>query len=151
MRKSDSRMIAPDVIKILACIFVVVIHHKSFKWPSYVSEYLVLHALLLVLCLAIGIFCFLREKKHGKTFGCAFSKGMIPIFVFCGFLVFKKFPVTVFILLSSYFMGRYFLKPGNSIRTWYKADNVIPRILRFYIPFAPVFVLCILYKIFVLR
>jgi len=151
MQKSNSRMIAPDILKILASIFVVVIHHKEFKWQSYAVEYIIVHIALLVSCVIIGVIMYFKERKTGRTSKSSLSRAAIPFFVFVGFWLFKKFPVTIFILLSAYFMGKSFLKSSGSVGKWYKMDNIIPRILRFYIPFVPIFILCIIYKIFILK
>ena len=150
MKKSNNRMIAPDIMKILACIFVVVIHHKAYRWETYNAENIGIHTMLFIVCACVGFVSFLKERKKGISFCFSLNKFVLPMLVFFAYWLFKKFPVTVFIILSSYFMGKSLMKTEKPVNDWYKASNVIPRILRFYLPFIPIFVLCILYKIFVL-
>lgn len=148
---TNARKIAPDILKIMASVFVVVIHHKDFAWPSFTEEYIVVHAVLLLACIFVGFCIYRKERMKGATLQDAVSRGIIPLYVWIGFFSFKKFPVTVFILLSSYFMGVSLSKTDKPLKKWYTAENIVPRLMRFYIPFVPIFILCIIYKIFVLH
>lgn len=151
MQKQSTRMIAPDILKIAAAIFVVVIHHKQNSSAYFVSKYQLFHLVLFAICFALGLCLFVRERAKGSSYKKSFLKFGICLMAWVGFSYLKKFPVAIFLVLSSYFLAGSISKSERPLRSWYTAQNLISRIARFYIPFLPLFIIGLIYKIFVLK
>lgn len=150
-KTTKSRMLAPDILKIFATIFVVVIHHKSKVEPDFVWQYKTTHILVLGICFALGLYLFAKDIVRGKTSLKALLSLSLPLLAWLGFAFLKRVPVAMFLVLSSYFMSGSFLGKENAFVNWYEKGNIISRIARFYVPFAPIFLVGLIYKIVVLH
>jgi len=151
VKKSLGRMIAPDILKIIATIFVIVIHHKTSGSMDFKNKLNALFLLLFASSLIVGIFLSFKEyKKQADKKKCFLFFLLPPLSVFL-LMYFRWFAVCIFLIVTGYLLAGSMEKLNNPIGEWYTKKNLICRVLRFYLPFAPVFVVGLLYKIFVLK
>ncbi len=147
----SNRLIYPDILKILATIFVIVIHHKTYSSQEFNNKLIMLFGSVLIASVIIGVFLFAREKRKQSSFCKCLIKMVCPIIIALSLIFFRKFAVAIFLIVSGYLLTSSIDNYSNPIKQWFTRKNIIPRILRFYIPFAFIFVVGLIYKIFVLK
>jgi len=140
----------PDLLKIAATIYVIIIHHKFFGAdPVFMTRFLGLSIALFAVSLLLGAFLFLRAKKRGGTRQKCLLMLLIPLACFASLAFMRKFAVAIFMLVTGYLLTSSIKKYPSPIKSWYTRGNIIPRIMRFYLPFVPVFIVGLVYKIIV--
>jgi len=148
-QKCVDRMVAPDILKIAASLFVIIIHHKVGKDSHFIAMRNLLVLIVFAICVALGIYLFTRELNNkSKPARCVFML-MLPVAAFAALIVFRKFAVAIFLIISGYLLCGSMDK--CTMKEWYTKRNIIPRVLRFYFPFVFIFAVGLIYKIFVLR
>lgn len=144
------RMAAPDMMKIAATIFVIFIHHKTnYSSFTMAQQEWFFHSLLAVLIVLGGIL-FLRGLQSGLDKQRCLDALILPILAGLSFLYLRKFAVGIFLIMSGYLMSGTFDGREHPFRQWYGFRNLSFRILRFYLPLVPIFILALFYKMFVL-
>ena len=149
-QKVSSRKLGPDLLKIAATIFVVVIHHKNFAQdPVYMSQFRILYGALFVISLCFGaVWAYiyhLHSESVSKCLICFFT----PVGCFLSLYCFRRFAVAIFLLVTGYLLTGSLKKRQKPIKEWYTGQNIVVRIMRFYLPLIPVFIVGLVYKIFV--
>ena len=147
---TKTRMAAPDIIKIAATIFVILIHHKK----NYSSLTMMQHNLFFNIVsgclLALAAVLFVRELRMGSNKKRCIYALILPIFAALSILYLRRFAVGIFLLMSGYLMSGSLERLERPFKQWYTFSNLTSRIARFYLPLVPVFALALLYKIFIL-
>lgn len=147
---TKTRMATPDIIKIAATIFVILIHHKKNYSPSTMAQHNLFFNCVSAFLLVIAAILFIRELKSGSDKKRCICSLILPIFAALSILYLKRFAVCLFLIMSGYLMSGSLDKSDRPFKQWYNFPNLISRIARFYLPLVPVFSLALLYKIFVL-
>ena len=148
--KVSSRKLGPDLLKIAATIFVVVIHHKNFPQdPVYMSQFRVLYGALFVISLCVGAVWAYRSHTHSKSVSKCLVSFLVPVGCFFALYGFRRFAVAIFMLVTGYLLAGSLKKREKPIKEWYTGQNITVRIMRFYLPLIPVFIIGLVYKIFV--
>lgn len=139
-----SRKLGPDLLKIAATVFVIIIHHKNYTDdPVFIKQRILLISVLFAVSLCFGTVLWLKSKEKNKLYF------FIPVACLVAILVFRLFAVVIFLLVTGYLMSSSLGKYESDFGKWYSFSNLFPRIARFYIPLFPIFVICIIYKIIV--
>ena len=150
MATAKNRLVGADLIKILAILSVVFIHHKTDSSPEWMRQFY----LCISECFLFAGVCGIGMLIYGV---CRGQRGIRLLWYFLSPVLFtavllslRKFAVTFFFLVSGYMlagtMERY--EAERSVRMWYKPYNLIPKIFRFYLTLVPVFILGVLVQIF---
>lgn len=150
MDKIKGRMVAPDILKIAATVFVILIHHKMRDDAVFMHKVYILAAICFVLSVIASAFIYINETKKKSSPKRRIVMALIPFGVFLSLVYLRKLAVCIFMIMTGYLLSGTVMKYSSPIKDWYKKDNVIPRVLRFYLPFIPIFVIGLLFKIFVL-
>lgn len=148
--KTKERMAAPDIIKIAATIFVILIHHKINISSSTLSQYIMFFSIASALLLIVAADLFFKEKKAGSDNKRCLHALILPIFAVLSLICLRRFAVCIFLVMSGYLMSGSLDRSEHPFKQWYTLRNLTSRILRFYLPLVPVFLLALLYKIFIL-
>lgn len=149
-KKVSKRKPGPDLLKILATIYVIIIHHKFFAGnPVFMSKFKLLSTITFVFTVVLGICLFFVAKKKGKSnFVCVMSF-IVPLMCLASFAYLRRYAVAIFLLVTGYLLASSIKKLETPVKSWYTSSNIIPRIMRFYLPFIPVFIVGLVYKIIV--
>ena len=148
--KLKKRAIGPDLLKIAATIFVIVIHHKYFgKDPVFVKQFNSFFGFLFIISLCLGVFFAVRMRTRGESVSKCLVWFLIPLGCFVALRRVRRFAVPIFMLVTGYLLTSSVSKLDKPIKKWYTKDNLILRIIRFYLPFIPVFIVGLVYKIIV--
>lgn len=145
-----ARMAAPDIIKIAATIFVILIHHKTNNSDLTMVQHNLFFMVLLVVSVVLGVVLFLRASKVDSDKRKCLEALFLPIVAGLSFVFLKKFAVGFFLIISGYLMSGTLGKEDMSFRQWYNFRELIPRIVRFYVPLISIFFVALLYKICIL-
>ena len=148
---TKTRMAAPDIIKIAATIFVILIHHKKNYSPLTMVQHNLFFIIVSGCLLALAAFLFCRELKAGSSKTRCIYSLILPIIASLSILFFRRFAVGIFLMMSGYLMTGSLDRADRPFAIWYTFRNLASRIVRFYLPLIPVFILALLYKIFVLE
>lgn len=148
--KTKNRMAAPDIIKIAATIFVIVIHHKRNSTQHFVTWYNLFFNVILALSVVCAVYMLIRALKSGADRTKAVRAFVVPVFASLSFIYLRWFAVCIFLIVSGFLLSGSVDKLSKPFAQWYSWDNLRSRILRFYIPLVPVYLVGILYKVFVL-
>lgn len=152
MKNISGRMLSPDILKIFAAISVVVIHHKRSSAVHFTESYNLFYTILMCISVAVGVFLCLREgHKGGSDIKRSLLMFALPIVSAVAFYYLQWFAVCIFLIISGYLLTGSLEKHPKPFEFWYTKANIIPRILRFYIPFALIYIVGLLYKIIVLK
>ncbi len=147
--KSVGRMVAPDILKIAASLFVIIIHHKVRTDSHFIAMRNLLVLIVFLACVALGMYLFLRERRKNSAVSRRIFMLILPLVCLAALIIFRKFAVAIFLVVSGYLLCGSMDK--CTLREWYTKHNIIPRILRFYLPFVFIFAVGLLYKIFILK
>ncbi len=147
---TKTRMAAPDIIKIAATIFVILIHHKKNYSPSTMVQHNLFFSVVSGCLLVLAAVLFVRELRISSDKKRCICSLLLPIFAALSVLYLRRFAVGIFLLVSGYLMSGSIEKLDRPFASWYTFSNLTSRIARFYLPLVPVFALALLYKIFVL-
>lgn len=148
--EKKARMAAPDMIKIAATIFVILIHHKKNYSNLTMVQHNLFFSILSAFLIVLGVVLFLRKlSKSDSDKKRCFDALFLPIVAAVGFVFLKRFAVAFFLMISGYLMSGTLDKSEHSFE-WYRFRKLVSRIIRFYLPLVPVFILALLYKMFVL-
>lgn len=147
----SSRKIGPDLLKIAATIFVVVIHHKAFSQdPVFREQFTVFYGALLIISVCIGAFLAYRAHLQSKEMSKSIGAFCIPVGCFLALFFLRRFAVAIFMLVTGYLLTGSLKKRQKPFKEWYTGQNITVRIMRFYLPLIPIFIIGLLYKIFVI-
>ena len=147
---AKKRMVAPDIIKIAATIFVILIHHKKNYSDLTMAQHNLFFGIVTGFLLMLAVFLFIRELKSGSSKkGCIYSLAL-PIIAALSTLYLRRFAVCIFLIMSGYLTSGSIEKSDQPLKKWYTFPNLTSRIARFYLPLVPIFALALLYKIFIL-
>ncbi len=147
---TKTRMAAPDIVKIAATIFVILIHHKKNYSNLTMAEHNLFFNCVSAFLLVLAAILFFRELKAGSDKKrCVYSL-LLPIFAALSILYLRRFAVGIFLIMSGYLMSGSLDKSDRPFKEWYTFPNLTSRIARFYLPLVPIFTLALLYKIFIL-
>lgn len=150
MMERKVRMVAPDMIKIAATIFVIFIHHKkNYSSLTLAQQEWFFYGLSAFLILLGGIL-FLRGLHLGLDKKKCLDALILPILAAFGIMYLRRFAVGMFLIMSGYLMSGAFYKMERPFRQWYCFRNLISRTIRFYLPLIPIFILALFYKMFLL-
>lgn len=144
----SNRMVAPDIIKIMAAILVIFTHHKSQSSPDFYLKYglLFLFFLLVSIAVSVGISLYGREKNwNQKTL---YWAKRAPFLGLAALFLLYKFAVSFFLMISGFMLTVSLEKTAHPVKDWYRPCVLLPRILRFYLPFIPVLIIGLLIQIF---
>lgn len=150
MDKSKGRMVAPDILKIAATVFVILIHHKMRDDAVFMNKVYILTAICFVLAVVASVFLYIRETKKQSSPKRRIFMALLPFGIFLSLVYLRKLAVCIFMIMTGYLLSGTVMKYSSPIKEWYKRDNIIPRVSRFYLPFIPIFIIGLLFKIFVL-
>lgn len=147
MRKLQSRMVGPDVLKIAATIYVIFIHHKIQSNARFALQHTIMLVLWAVLALAVSCFIYRLGKKGGWSKKTLVWSALSPLLFVLSLYTLRKFAVTVFFMVSGYMLTGSLQRMESPFKTWYRQENLVPRILRFYLTLLPIFVIGILIQV----
>jgi len=88
-----------------------------------------------------------RELRAGSDKKRCLDVLVLSIFGIIAILYFRRFAVGIFIIMSGYLMSGILDRLARPFARWYDFRNMLSRILRFYLPLIPVFLLALFYKI----
>lgn len=148
---TKTRMASPDIVKIFATISVILIHHKRNSTHHFVVWYNLFFNVILALSLIVALGLFIRSLKHGMGKEKCIRSLVLPVFTALSIIYLRWYAVCIFLIMSGYLMSGTLDRSAHPFKQWYTATNLISRILRFYIPLVPVFLLAILYKVIILE
>ncbi len=148
--RTKTRMAAPDIIKIAATIFVILIHHKRNSTYHFIMWYNLFFNVILAFSLLLATGLFLRALKSGSGKEKCIQALVLPVFTALGIIYLRWYAVCIFLVMSGYLMSGTLDRLKHPFAEWYTASNLTSRISRFYLPLIPVFALALLYKVFVL-
>ena len=100
-----ARMAAPDIIKIAATIFVILIHHKTNNSDLTMVQHNLFFMVLLVVSVVLGVVLFLRASKVDSDKRKCLEALFLPIVAGLSFVFLKKFAVGFFLIISGYLMS----------------------------------------------
>lgn len=147
MRKLQSRLVGPDVLKIVATIYVIFIHHKIQTTARFSLQHTIMLILWALLALAISYGIYRYGKKHNFSKQQMFWFCATPILFVLSLILLRKFAVTFFFIVSGYMLTSSLQKIEDPLKFWYMRENLVPRILRFYLTLLPIYVVGILIQV----
>jgi len=148
MSEAKSRMVGPDLIKIAATFYVIFIHHKVqyttefyMKYAGMICGFLIGAAILSVVLYGYG------KKQEWNPSALRIAVAAPLLFVVAHFFL-CKYAVSFFLIISGFMLTGSLEKGASPIKEWYRPNNLIPRILRFYVTLIPIVIVGVLVHIF---
>lgn len=138
MRIGKQRNVGADIIKIAAAIYVIFIHHKVKETLAFQTEYHLLYAGFFLISMLIGAGLFCYGKKHDWSNQKSLWTTVAPLLFVLSLLLLSKFAVSFFLMISGFMLASTMEKYPSRELDWYRKENLIPRILRFFLPLIPV-------------
>ncbi len=135
------RMTGPDIIKIMATVFVIFIHHRVKNTAYFSHQYMIMMLGWFVLALAVSICIFMFFRKKDWDTKKLFLACASPIIAFISICCLRKYAVTFFFVVSGYMLSKSLSKQENVIKSWYESGKLFRKIARFYLTLVPVVII----------
>lgn len=145
--KHKERMVMPDVLKIVATIYAIWIHHKDSTNPEFFNQCVLLYAIFFTLALFISIYLFFKTNDENYSLARRFLIVISPVLFMMSMIWLKTLAVSIFVFVTGYLMSINASEENTKYENWYKRENIIPRIVRFYLPYITVFAIATICKI----
>ena len=144
----NKRMSGPDIIKIAATVFVIFIHHRVQGTAEFWHKYSLMMWGWVLLAAAVSLGLMLWGKKSGWNrkklgFSC-----LAPFAFVLSICLLRKYAVTFFFLVSGYMLSKTISKYERPLKDWYAPDNIVSRLIRFYLTLVPVVIVGIIIQVF---
>ena len=143
------RMSGPDIIKIAATVFVIFIHHRVQGTAEFRHKYSLMMWGWVLLAAVVCAGVLLLGKKSGWSRKKTVLSCIAPFAFVVSICLFRKYAVTFFFLVSGYMLSKTLSKYENPLKDWYRPDNIVPRIIRFYLTLVPIVIVGIIIQIFI--
>ncbi len=146
--KREQRMVGADVIKIVAAVLVIFTHHKSQSSSDFYLKYglLFLFCLLVAIAVSVGISRYGKEQKWNQN--TLYWGKRAPFLMVAVLFLLYKFAVSFFFIISGFMLTVTIEREEHPVKEWYRPHQLLPRILRFYLPFIPVLIAGLFIHIF---
>ncbi len=138
MNTVKNRMVGPDIIKSMAAVLVIFTHHKSQSSPDFYLKYglLVFFFLFIAIGLSAGIVRYGKKKQWSEKM--LYWAKRAPYLLVASLFLLYKFSVSFFLMISGFMLTFSIERMEHPLREWYRPHQLLPRILRFYLPFIPI-------------
>ncbi len=145
--KHKERMVMPDVLKIVATIYAIWIHHKDSTNPDFFNQCVLLYAIFFALAFFVSIYLFAKTKDKGYLLPKRLFIVVSPVLFMVSMIWLKTLAVSIFVFVTGFVMSINANDENTKYKNWYKRENIIPRITRFYLPYITVFFIATICKI----
>lgn len=147
MNSMKNRMVGADIIKIASAFFVIFIHHKKQNSQAFHTSYhTMLLGFLIAACIVSALIYHCKKHRFQKRTS-LFLAVSAPLWFFLCLVFTSRFAVSFFLMISGFLFTASIEKYVRPAKEWYRLSNIIPRILRFYLPLIPVLAIGILVHI----
>ena len=141
-------MVGPDIIKILAAVLVIFTHHKSQSSPYFYLKYGLLFLFFFLIAIAVSAGISRYGKKENWNTNTLYWAKRAPFLVLAALFLLYKFAVSFFLMISGFMLTVTMERKEHPVKEWYRPHQLLPRILRFYLPFIPILIAGLIIHIF---